>query len=153
MKVLSLDAIADGALLDGLTPAEASVLLSQLAATQTRLAGRLLELVQLDDYRGDHDRLLDAKKAAEWLGVARSWLYRHAGQLLFTTRMGAHLRFSERGFERFIQNRTGPCETRAQQRSMKRVDRKRVRPATIRAQRRGVGVWKRLIKILSPSMT
>jgi predicted DNA-binding transcriptional regulator AlpA len=104
---LSLDAIADGAPLDGLNPAEASALLSRLAAAQTRLAGRLLELTQLDDHRDNHDRLLDAKQAAERLGVASAWLYRHAGQLPFTTRVGAHLRFSERGLDRFIRSRTG----------------------------------------------
>jgi predicted DNA-binding transcriptional regulator AlpA len=104
---LSLDAIADGMPLDGLSPAEASALLSRLASVQARLAVRLLELAQLDNHQDDHDRLLDAKEAAERLGVAPSWLYRNASQLPFTTRMGAHLRFSERGLDRFIRSRTG----------------------------------------------
>ena len=119
MKAMSLDAIADGAPLDGLTATETSALLSRLAAAQTRLAGRFLELAHLDGHRADHDRLLGAKEAAERLGVAPAWLYRHATQLPFTTRVGTHLRFSERGLERFIQNRTGHCETRERHRSMK----------------------------------
>jgi hypothetical protein len=107
MKAQSLDAIADGAPLEGLTPAVVSALLSRLAAAQTRLAGRLLEVAQLDNHRVDPDRLLGVKEAAGRLGVAPAWLYRHATQLPFTTRMGAHLRFSERALERFIRTRAG----------------------------------------------
>jgi hypothetical protein len=104
---LSLDAIADGAPLDDLTRVAATALLNRLAVALTRLSIRLLELVEPDDRDGHHDCLLGSKEAAKRLSVAPSWLYRNASQLPFTIHVGAHLRFSERGLDRFIRSRTG----------------------------------------------
>jgi predicted DNA-binding transcriptional regulator AlpA len=52
------------------------------------------------------DRLLDAKAAAQVLGVRVRWLYRHAARLPFVVRPeGRLLRFSEAGIEKYIAKR------------------------------------------------
>ncbi len=52
------------------------------------------------------DRLLDAKEAAERLGVKAKWLYSHADRLPFTRRLGGRtLRFSEQGLTRWMETR------------------------------------------------
>ena len=52
------------------------------------------------------DRLLDAKEAAERLGVKPKWVYSHADRLPFTKRLGDRtLRFSEQGLTRWMETR------------------------------------------------
>ncbi len=55
----------------------------------------------------DHERLLDVDEAARRLGVSPDWLYRRAGKIPFTVRLGRSLRFSAHGIERYIQARQG----------------------------------------------
>ena len=51
----------------------------------------------------NEDRLINAEEAAQRLGVARRWLYRHAKQLPFTRRLSAGiLRFSLAGIHRWL---------------------------------------------------
>jgi predicted DNA-binding transcriptional regulator AlpA len=51
----------------------------------------------------NEDRLLNASEAAERLGVARRWLYRHAARLPFTRRLSAGvLRFSLAGINKWL---------------------------------------------------
>jgi predicted DNA-binding transcriptional regulator AlpA len=49
------------------------------------------------------DTLLSPEKAAELMGVAPRWLYRHAAKLPFTRRISRkNLRFSEAGLRRWL---------------------------------------------------
>jgi excisionase family DNA binding protein len=55
-----------------------------------------------------HGTLLTVDEAAERLGVAPSWLYRHAKSLPFTRKLGHRtLRFEAVGIDRWIATRTG----------------------------------------------
>lgn len=51
------------------------------------------------------DRLMDIHQASEQLGMTVRQLYRRAGCLPFTTRVGRLLRFSERGIQNWITER------------------------------------------------
>ena len=51
------------------------------------------------------DRFLTIPELATKLGQSRDWLYRHADQLPFATRIGRQWRFSERGAERWMKAR------------------------------------------------
>lgn len=53
------------------------------------------------------DRLLTVAEAAQRLGLSKDHLYRHANAYPFVVRLGSRLRFSERGFERYIRQRQG----------------------------------------------
>jgi hypothetical protein len=55
----------------------------------------------------DHERLLDVDEAARRLGVSPDWLYRRAGKVPFTVRLGRTLRFSAQGLVRYIRQRQG----------------------------------------------
>jgi hypothetical protein len=54
-----------------------------------------------------HDELLDAKEAADRLGFAADYLYRHAEEFPFTRRVKRNLRFSSLGIDRYIQQNRG----------------------------------------------
>jgi excisionase family DNA binding protein len=56
---------------------------------------------------GEDGQLLDVKEAARRLHVSTDWLYRRAGRLPFTVRMGGALRFSAEAIERYIRQREG----------------------------------------------
>ena len=52
------------------------------------------------------DRLLDAEKAAEILGVSSSWLYRYGKRLPFTRKLAPRvLRFSYQGIQKYLSTR------------------------------------------------
>jgi predicted DNA-binding transcriptional regulator AlpA len=53
------------------------------------------------------DRLLEVEEAAKVLGIAPQTLYRKARSLPFTVRIGAAVRFSEAGIQKFIRLRQG----------------------------------------------
>lgn len=54
----------------------------------------------------DADTLLTVDEAAQRLGVARSWLYRHAKALPFTRKLGHRtLRFDARALDRWASTR------------------------------------------------
>lgn len=84
-------------------------LLGALEAVKARLWNRL-NSPSLPDTppkgRKPSDHLLDAKEAAERLGVKPKWLYSHADRLPFTRRLGGRtLRFSEQGLIRWMESR------------------------------------------------
>jgi predicted DNA-binding transcriptional regulator AlpA len=81
-------------------------LLAQLSAMQASVAARLLSTSQ-EAITEREDALLDAKQAAERLGVSADWLYRRTSRLPFVVRVGRNVRFSARGIEKFIRSRTG----------------------------------------------
>jgi predicted DNA-binding transcriptional regulator AlpA len=76
----------------------------QIAKLDTLLLGRLLAGGDVQP-GADCDRLLDVDEAATKLGVSRDALYRNAYP--FVVKIGNRRRFSERGIEKFIRNRTG----------------------------------------------
>lgn len=81
-------------------------LVLELAALQTRLAARLAIAVLHPAPPPEKDRLLTVIEAAEILGVSKEWLYRRAGRLPFTRRVGESLvRFSEIGLRRWAATR------------------------------------------------
>jgi len=81
-------------------------LLSQLSALQGAMAARLIA-VDRDEATSAEDTLLTIDEAAERLGVAKDWLFRRSRTLPFVVRLGRHLRFSSRGIDRYLRNRTG----------------------------------------------
>jgi len=113
LTTVPLDALADGAGLDGLTVAELAAVLARLGAIQARIAARLLDLNQAETGHPAAARLLDAQEAAARLGVSTTWLYRRARSLPFAVRLGGHLRFNDEEISRFIRSRTrGAARTR-----------------------------------------
>jgi predicted DNA-binding transcriptional regulator AlpA len=51
----------------------------------------------------DEDRLLDAEQTSQMLSVSSDWLYRHAGKLPFTRKLGPKmLRFSYQGIQKYL---------------------------------------------------
>jgi len=81
-------------------------MLSQLSALQGAMAARLIA-VDRDEVASAEETLLTVDKAAERLGVSKDWLFRRSRTLPFVVRLGRHLRFSSRGIERYLRNRTG----------------------------------------------
>jgi len=52
------------------------------------------------------DKLLDAREASKILSVSEDWLYRHAGKLPFTRKLGHKmLRFSYQGIQKYLSTR------------------------------------------------
>jgi excisionase family DNA binding protein len=86
--------------------------LCQLLALMGTLTARLL--IETRESKGRHElqrpdtRLLTVAEAATQLGVSQDWIYRRAGKLPFTVRLGPRrLRFSAEGINRFIHQRQG----------------------------------------------
>lgn len=102
----SLDAIANGASVVGLSRHELAALLASCAAIQGRIAAALAEIESAPASMAP-DKLLDAKEAACRLGVSPTWLYRRSRTLPFVVRLAGHVRFSEQKMSRFIGNRSG----------------------------------------------
>lgn len=87
-------------------------LLCQLSAIQSALAARLMHSQAFGNSPPaafpEHDHLLTVQEAATKLGVSEDWLYRRAGKLPFTVRLGPHrLRFSAQGMDRYIRHHQG----------------------------------------------
>jgi hypothetical protein len=76
----------------------------QIAKLDTLLLSRLLSGEQ-HQAGADGDRLLTASEAASKLGLTKDALYRN--EYPFIVRVGSRRRFSEKGIEKFIRNRTG----------------------------------------------
>jgi predicted DNA-binding transcriptional regulator AlpA len=102
---LSLDAIASGAGLAGLSRPELAALLATCAAIEARIAAALLAGTASPVTVMD-DRLLDVRQAAAKLNVSRTWLYKRP-RLPFAVRIGGHVRYSERRLNHFIALRSG----------------------------------------------
>jgi len=83
---------------DELGPEQARALLAQLVTLQAPLLARAL----IAGGGRDPDELLTVDVAARRLGLSEDWLYRHAGKLAFTVRVGRQLRFSARRLEAYI---------------------------------------------------
>jgi predicted DNA-binding transcriptional regulator AlpA len=93
-------ALADGATVEEL-PALAGALAAALSSVLTRSA-----LPSPAPSAREPVELLDVDTAATRLGVAPSWLYRHAGKLPFARKLSHKaLRFDARGLERWAANR------------------------------------------------
>jgi excisionase family DNA binding protein len=87
-------------------PTRIPALLSQLSAVQSAMAARLVAADRGEPTSTD-DTLLTVDQAAERLGVSKDWLFRRSRTLPFVVRLGRHLRFSNRGIDRYLRSRTG----------------------------------------------
>jgi excisionase family DNA binding protein len=82
-----------------LSPANARALLPHLLSLQTVVLARALAVTSGPDAG---DSLLTVAQAAPRLGVSPDWLYRRAGRLPFTRRLGRQLRFSSAGLDEYL---------------------------------------------------
>lgn len=89
--------------------------LPELAADLGRALGAVMARVTLStipatpvtsQQGGETAVLLTVEQAAERLGVARTWLYRHAASLPFTRKLGHRtLRFDAAGLQKWVAQR------------------------------------------------
>ena len=98
--------VADPARVATVPPRRIPALLSQLSALQGAMAARLIS-ADRDEAASAEETLLTVDEAAERLGVSKDWLFRRSRTLPFVVRLGRHLRFSGRGIDRYLRNRTG----------------------------------------------
>src|SRR4030095_10292399 len=98
--------VEDPAKVASVPPTRIAALLSQLSAVQSAIAARLIA-ADHDEPASTEDTLLTADQAAERLGVSKDWLFRRSRTLPFVVRLGRHLRFSNRGIDRYLRSRTG----------------------------------------------
>ena len=100
------DLVEDPAKVATVPPTRLPALLSQLSAVQSAMAARLIS-ADRDEPTSTEDTLLTVDQAAERLGVSKDWLFRRSRTLPFVVRLGRHLRFSNRGIDRYLRSRTG----------------------------------------------
>ena len=98
--------VEDPARVATVPPGRIPALLSQLSALQGAMAARLIS-ADRDEPMSGEDTLLTVDQAAERLGVSTDWLFRRSRTLPFVVRLGRHLRFSNRGIDRYLRTRTG----------------------------------------------
>jgi excisionase family DNA binding protein len=98
--------VEDPARVATVPPGRIPALLSQLSALQGAMAARLISADREEPVSGE-DTLLTVDQAAERLGVSTDWLFRRSRTLPFVVRLGRHLRFSNRGIDRYLRTRTG----------------------------------------------
>ena len=98
--------VEDPARVAKIPPSRIPALLSLLSAVQSAMAARLIS-VDRDETSSTEDVLLTVDQAADRLGVSKDWLFRRSRTLPFVVRLGRHLRFSSRGIDRYLRNRTG----------------------------------------------
>ena len=55
--------------------------------------------------RNNEDGLVNADKAAGYLSVSKSWLYKNSDRLPFTKKVGGALRFDKSGMRRWLESR------------------------------------------------
>lgn len=104
-KTEALRALVDSAE-PGDLPSLAGELSRALAAVLIRSTAQVA-LIAAPSPRESSAELLTVGQAAERLGVARTWLYRHAKSLPFTRKLGHRtLRFDARAMERWASTRT-----------------------------------------------
>jgi predicted DNA-binding transcriptional regulator AlpA len=85
---------------------EFDVVLERLATLLAERIAARLENGRVPDPPEDH--LLDARAAAERLGVSISWLKRRASTLPFSRKLSGKItRFSSRGIDRYLATRGG----------------------------------------------
>jgi excisionase family DNA binding protein len=109
----SLDQLADDPARAHALPLEIVMALSLRCATvQLTLAVRLTQALLVSrpgepNGAPQDDRLLTPQEVSAILNVPVRWLYRHAGRLPFTRRLGRkRLRFSEAGLRRHLATRS-----------------------------------------------
>jgi predicted DNA-binding transcriptional regulator AlpA len=87
--------------------AELAGLQAYAAALSNALSLRLLgDVTNSDSGRGNAERLLSVREAAERLGMSVDWLYRHARLLPFTRRLGSRaVKFDADGLDRRVSQR------------------------------------------------
>ena len=98
------DLLSDPGKISALPRGAIAELRGQIAKLDTLLLSRLLTCEQHTPGT-DGDRLLRAVEAAAKLGLPKDALYRN--EYPFMVRVGSRRRFSEKGIEKFIQNRMG----------------------------------------------
>jgi len=98
---------ADPSVIETLTVEEVASARGELSRLDSLLLARLMSAIGGLTPRPPTDRRLSVKEAAAKLGTSKDWLYRHAGTLPFTVRIGRGVGFSEAGIERFLRQRSG----------------------------------------------
>jgi len=98
------DLLSDPARISALPREAIAELRGQIAKLDTVLLSRLLGSGEIQP-AAEGDRLLTAGEAALKLGLPKDALYRN--DYPFLVRIGSRRRFSEKGIEQFIRNRTG----------------------------------------------
>jgi excisionase family DNA binding protein len=107
MKAMQLSSFADlDRLIEEATPAECPMLCGQLERLKAALWLKMTTGTPKST-TNQPDRLLTAEEVAQRLNCSTDFIYRHAKQYPFMLRVGRHIRFSERGLERYIQQRQG----------------------------------------------
>ena len=53
----------------------------------------------------DSDGLVDVKRAAEYLDMTTSWLYKHANELPFSRKVGGSRKFDKRAMKIWLERR------------------------------------------------
>jgi excisionase family DNA binding protein len=96
------DLVAHPERVSDLAPDDARALLAQVVALQVPL---LVQALAGGRSASEPDELLTVDVAARRLGLSEDWLYRHAGRLPFTVRVGRQVRFSARRLEAYIASR------------------------------------------------
>ena len=72
------------------------------------VARRVVELLREEGaVSREGPRLLTVAAVSQEFGVSTDWLFRRSRTLPFVVRLGRHLRFSNRGIDRYLRNRTG----------------------------------------------
>jgi excisionase family DNA binding protein len=108
MLITLADLLEDPRKVGEIPPADLPPLLCHLVALQGALTARLLTAAGEGAPQHPPLRLLTVAEAAARLGVSKDWVYRRAGKLPFTVRLGPRrLRFSPEGIHRFIHQREG----------------------------------------------
>ena len=80
-------------------------LVAALAARHAANVSNASKVLQVEP-TDNRDRNLTADEAAKMLGMKKSWLYRHSGELPFTRRLSRRaVRFSEKGIRRWLETR------------------------------------------------
>jgi excisionase family DNA binding protein len=80
-------------------------LVAALAARHVANVSNASKVLQVEP-TDNRDRNLTADEAAKMLGMKKSWLYRHSGELPFTRRLSRRaVRFSEKGIRRWLETR------------------------------------------------
>jgi predicted DNA-binding transcriptional regulator AlpA len=86
-------------------------LAGRLEALKVRLVLQLQATAAPAAEKGDEDRLLDPRQAAELLGVKVSWIYDHSAEFSPVRLPGRLLRFSESKLRRWLRRTALNSET------------------------------------------
>lgn len=91
--------------IDNLAPEQFPGALVELSALQARLASRMVANAEAPGRDEGPDQLLDAAEVASRLGISKDAVYRKKKDWPFVIRIGRHVRFSERGLQRWLSRR------------------------------------------------